>query len=168
MRARSLVAAAIFAVGLPISAGQAFDDPKALLNAIYEPMTHGQKPTDLMPFYSNALKLKFIDRARSEPGDGAAATQPGQGSEVQQVEQHFDPFVSSANVLLFDLNIADPVVMGDRAVATVSYHNFDHPALLSIALVKENDGWKVDDVASMGPDQHWLLSWLLTNDPWAN
>ena len=32
-------------------------------------------------------------------------------------------------------------------------------------MVKEADGWKVDDVASLGGDQNWLLSWLLQYDP---
>ena len=47
----------------------------------------------------------------------------------------------------------------------VSYHNFDQPRLLSIAMVREGDGWKVDDVTSMGKEEHGLLSWALTYDP---
>ena len=35
------------------------------------------------------------------------------------------------------------------------------------ALVKEADGWKVDDIASLGEGENWLLSWLLQYDPFA-
>ena len=48
----------------------------------------------------------------------------------------------------------------------MSYKNFDQPSVLSLSLVKGPDGWKIDDVASMGADQHWMLSWLLSFDPW--
>ena len=52
-----------------------------------------------------------------------------------------------------------------RAIVDVSYKNFDHPSVLTISLVRNPEGWKVDDVASLGADDHWLLSWLLTYDP---
>jgi len=32
-------------------------------------------------------------------------------------------------------------------------------------MVREADGWRVDDVASMGDEEHWMLSWALTYDP---
>ena len=66
-----------------------------------------------------------------------------------------------------DLSIGEPVVMGDTATVTVSFHNFDQPTLLSLSLVKEAGGWKVDDVASLGGGQHWLLSWVLQYDPFS-
>ncbi len=77
----------------------------------------------------------------------------------------FNPFVPDVGALLFDLSIGEPNINGDRAVVIVSYHNFDHPRLLSIATVREDGGWKVDDVAALGSDVHWLLSWALTYDP---
>jgi hypothetical protein len=49
----------------------------------------------------------------------------------------------------------------------VSFGNFDDISLLSLALVKEADGWKVDDIASLGEGENWLLSWLLQYDPFA-
>ena len=67
-----------------------------------------------------------------------------------------------------DVAVGEPTIIGDRAVINVSYHNFDHPRLLTIAMVRENGGWKVDNVASLGNELHWLLSWALTSDPLAN
>ncbi len=61
--------------------------------------------------------------------------------------------------------IGTPVVHGDRALSTVTFHNFDHTSLLAITMKREQDGWKVDDIASMGSDENWLLSWLLQYDP---
>jgi hypothetical protein len=58
------------------------------------------------------------------------------------------------------------VIIGDRALVTVGFHNFDQPTLLSLSLVREPDGWKVDDVTSTGGEEKWMLSWLLLYDPW--
>lgn len=164
MRARALGVASLLLAMLPAGPTLAFDNPKALLQAIYAPMLDRQQPKDLSRYYSDDLKQMFAEHARQQADSPASAGQPAALSDASG----FDPFVSGTNILLFDVNISDPVVIGDHAEATVSYHNFDHPALLTVSMVREAGGWKVDDVASFGPDQHWLLSWLLTHDPWAS
>ena len=144
------------------AAAQAFDEPKALLDAIYAPYQSGKKHESLDSFYSNRLKGLFIDHA-NRVTDDVMALADGQDAVPSRI---FNPFLDSDNALLLDVKISDPVVLGDNAVATVSFHNFDHPSLLSIALVKESDGWKVDDVTSTGAGENWMLSWLLRYDPW--
>jgi hypothetical protein len=78
----------------------------------------------------------------------------------------FNPFIDADNALLLDLVVGEPAIIGEQALLTVSFHNFDHPSLLAVSMVKEADGWKVDDVSSMGAGEHWMLSWLLQYDPW--
>jgi hypothetical protein len=139
-----------------------FDDPKALLAALYDPYTHGQKPDNLPGYYSDGLKMMFAKHIQqAELSNGIAAAPDLKAA----AEPDFDPFVDGKRYLLFDLVISDPVVSGDHALVNVSYKNFDHPSVISVSLVKGAEGWKVDDVASMGTDQHWMLSWLLTYDP---
>lgn len=140
----------------------AFDEPKALVSAIYEPFQKGQKPADLQQYYSANLKALF---AHAGERDGVG---PLANAEPVEAAPSFNPFVSDENYLLYDLVIGEPQVIEDRAAVTVRFHNFDHPSLLTLSLIKEADGWKVDDVASMGKDEHWLLSWLLTYDPLNN
>jgi hypothetical protein len=163
MRALFLLLA--FVIGLPLSAASAyaanFDDPKALVNAIYEPFTRHEKPADLQQFYSEKLKLLFAHKRGAESFSPAALKS---GQKPKSIGD-FNPFVNADNYFLADLNVGEPMVLGQNAMVQVSYHNFDHPSLLSLALVKGADGWKVDDVTSLGADQHWLLSWLLTHDP---
>ena len=147
---------------LPAAAAQAFDDPKALLDAIYAPYQAGKKHETLDVFYSNRLKGLFIDHG-ARVTDEVAAVEEGTDAVPSRV---FNPFLDSDNALLLDVKISEPVVLGDNALATVSFHNFDHPSLLSVAMVKESDGWKVDDVTSTGAGENWMLSWLLLYDPW--
>lgn len=141
-----------------------FDDPKALLTTVYEPYTHGQKPNDLPSYYSDGLKMMFAKHVQQTELNSGIASPPDLKAAI---EPDFDPFVDAKRYLLFDLVIGDPLVNGDHALVNVSYKNFDHPSVLSVSLVKGAEGWKVDDIASMGTDQHWILSWLLTYDPWS-
>jgi len=144
------------------AAAQAFDHPRALLEAIYSPYQSGKKHDSLDPFYSARLKGLFIDHVNRATDDVMALTPESDASP----DRSFNPFLDSDNALLLDLMIGEPVVLGDSALATVGFHNFDHPSLLSIAMVKEADGWKVDDVTSTGAGENWMLSWLLIYDPW--
>jgi len=142
----------------------AYDDPKALVEAIYQPYAAGQKHQDgLEQFYSSRLKGLYAANAERQ-----AVDQKGRALDPDAPAMlTFDPFIEGQNSLLMDLAISDPVTSGDRAIATVSFHNFDHMSLMSLSLVKEADGWKVDDVASLAGTQNWLLSWLLQYDPFS-
>jgi len=161
MRFSVFVAAALIA--MPGSAF-AFDSPRALVEAIYEPYLRHQTHADLTRFYSDRL-VGMLDQQLVETGVSPAAFNS---------EQHandiagFNPFVEGDSFFPFDFAIAEPVILGDTAVATVSYRNFGQPSLLSLSLVKQKEGWKVDDIASLGGGENWLYSWLLTVDPYAN
>jgi len=142
-----------------------FDDPKALVQAIYQPYTRGEQPANIEGYYTDGLKNLFAKHLQQAEYSGGIGTKIDVAATREPV---FDPFVNAKHYLLLDLSITDAVVDGDHAVVNVTYKNFDHPSVLTISLQKTaTQGWKVDDVASLGADQHWLLSWLLANDPWA-
>lgn len=135
--------------------------PKELVQAIYQPLLDGQEQGDLNRFYTERLQGLF----RSH-GEQVAASMDLRPEGDVQVD--FNPFIEGGRPLLYDLFISEPTVIEDEAVVSVKFHNFDHPTLLTINAKKEGAGWKVDDVASTGADEHWLLSWLLTYDVFNN
>lgn len=160
--------AIIFAIALALGAapGFAFDDPKALVTAIYAPYqtpgaAAGQDPAQ---YYSE--RLKGLVSAHAAKATEDVLTSPD-GTKTGPVAPGltFNPFIDAQHSLLMDLAVGEPVIIGDKAMASVSFHNFDQATLLSLSLVKDPDGWKVDDVASLGQGEHWLLSWLLQYDP---
>ena len=157
---RRIVFAAVAAL-LP-GAAQAFESPRALLEAIYQPYQAGRTHESLDPFYSDRIKGLFIDHANRASADLVEVSIDGDATPDRQ----FNPFLDADYPLLFDIQIGEPALLGEHALATVSFHNFDHPSLLSIAMVREADGWKVDDVTSTGEGENWMLSWLLLYDPW--
>lgn len=141
----------LFAFGLPSSA-QAFDDPRELVESIYSNYVPGKDRPDLSKYYSKTLQ-HYFERYEEKLSDEAT-------SEIA-----FDPFVSADNALLNGLTIGEPTVRGNRATVNVTFDNFDHPTMLTLSLVREADGWKVDDVVSLGSEEHWLLTWALVYDP---
>lgn len=155
-----LVAAALM---LPAAANAAeiFSEPRELVAAIYDDYNLGRTVADPSVYYSVRLKAIFDQAIEND----IFASDAAMGGSEFTLEAAFNPFLPDVNALLFDVAIGEPSVIDDRAVINVSYHNFDQPRLLSIAMIREGDGWRVDDVASMGNEDHWLLSWALTYDP---
>lgn len=145
---RLIFAVFMILVAVPASA---FDTPKALVDAVYAPYIARTEPPAPSTYYSDALSQL------------TAAKLERDGAEAEVFD--FDPFIDGQNALLFDFVAGEPIVIGDRALINVTFKNFAHPTALTLALVEEADGWKVDDVASMGVERHWLLSWLLAFDP---
>ena len=145
----------------------AYDDPKALVTAIYQPyQTPGAAAEqDPAQFYSERLKGLVSAHAAKAAGDLLEGATDGAGTGPVAPALSFNPFIDAQHSLLMDLSIGEPVLMADKALVTVSFHNFDQPTLLSLSLVKDSTGWKIDDVASLGAGEHWLLSWLLQYDP---
>jgi len=146
-----------------VMADETYSDPKALVQAIYANYQPGMPAGDPTVHYS--ARLREIARLAEE---NAHITNTAVGAAIDPVaDPTFNPFLPDDHALLFDLVVGEPARLDKRAVVTVTYHNFDQPRLLAISLVEEDDGWKVDDVASMGSDVPWLLSWALAADPYA-
>ena len=146
----------------PAIAEDSFSDSKALVQAIYDTYRPGTPSPDPTTHYS--ARLKGIALLAEE---NAAATKSTEDpSQPSAADPTFNPFLPDKSALLFDLNIGEPARLDGRAVVTVTYHNFDQPRLLAVSLVEEDGTWKVDDVASMGSDVPWLLSWALAADPY--
>lgn len=135
--------------------------PKELVEAIYRPLLEGREQGELNGFYTERLKGLFETHAQELAAN--AGLMPDGAPQV-----HFNPFIDSDKPLIYDLQISEPTIVGDDALVSVKFHNFDHPTLLAINAKKEGNGWKVDDVASTGADEHWLLSWLLTYNLYDN
>jgi hypothetical protein len=142
-----------FAISSP---AWAYDDPKSLVDAIYAPYTTlgAARDQDPAQYYSERLR-GLVSTNAAGVGEDAA---PILG---------FNPFIGAQQALLRDLVIGPPVINENKALVTVSFGNFDHSSLLVLSLVQDADGWKVDDIASLGEGENWLLSWLLQYDPFA-
>ncbi|HQZ13659.1 MAG TPA: DUF3828 domain-containing protein [Devosia sp.] len=141
---------------VPALAAPVFDNPKALIEFAYVPYLHEDQPfpDDPTEIFSPTLKQLWDEMsAKSE------------ASEVPILD--FDPIIDAQDYDITDLVIADPVVNGDAAIVAVSFSNMGAPHELHFELIRRTDGWKIDDIESIG-ENGWRLSELLAADPLLN
>lgn len=139
----------------PLQAAPVFEDPKGLVEYVYAPYMSGVFPEDMTEVFSPTLKQLW---------DAMAARSQAANEPIID----FDPYINAQDFELSELIISDPVVDGDRAVVAVSFRNFGELQDLRYTLVRRAEGWKIDDIESLGEDYPWRFSELLAADPLLN
>lgn len=143
------LAASLFLALTSLAAAQAYDTPKALLEAFYEPYFTGEFYEDETPFRSAALQALYDADAASTPAGEMGALS-------------FDPYIDGQDFDLTDLTFSEPQIDGDTAIVDVNFNNFDQAQHLVYDLVFENGGWRIDDVVSTNPENQYRLSEIFT------
>lgn len=144
MRLLAFAAGLFFAV-TSFAAAQPYDTPQALLEAFYAPYFSGDFPENESQFRSVALQgLYDADAALTPEGEMGAIS--------------FDPYIDGQDFEITKFEIGAPGIAGDYASADVSFENFGQPRVLTYEMVREDGGWKIDDVVSANPDNEYRLS----------
>ena len=134
------------------AAAPVFATPKAVLDYAYAPYKTGKFLDDNSVLYSKALNGLFAKANANTPDD-----------DVGPID--FDVFTNAQDYQLTELAFGDPVPEGDGVKIPVTFKNFGDAESLVFHLVKEADGWKINDIDCLTPDQTWTLSALLTAPP---
>lgn len=146
MRLPALFAGLILAAATVLpSLAATFDSPKALLTALYAPYLQDGDTSDQTEFFSDALNALYAK--------DAAATPDGEMGVLD-----FDPVIAGQDYAISKLVIDTPDITGDSAEVTVRFDNFDMPQELFYRLVREQGGWKVDDIENKQGDYPWDLA----------
>ena len=131
---------ALVAFGVTALPAFAYDTPKALLEAVYAPYEKGDSFNwdnwDETQFRSKELNELFAKDLKEADG------------EVGRID--FDPYVDGQDYQISDLKFGDATITGDTAKVEVTFKNFEMEEDMVFTLVKEADGWKIDDVNSKG------------------
>mgnify|MGYP000503873535 CR=1 FL=1 len=137
--------AGLFAALTGLAAAQSYATPEAMLQAFYQPYLDDDFPADDSGFRSRALQGLYDHDAEITPE-----------GEIGAIE--FDPFINGQDYSISNLVIEPAEISGDTATDVVSFDNFDQPMVLTYSLVREDDGWKIDDVASDQGDYPYRLT----------
>ena len=138
-------AAGLFLALSSLAAAQTYDTPQALLEAFYAPYFSGEFNDDESQFRSQALQALYDNDAKVTP-------------EGEMGALSFDPYIDGQDFDIADFEIGAPGIAGDYASADVTFTNFGEPRSLTYELVRENGGWKIDDVVSTNPDNEYRLT----------
>lgn len=142
---------ALFAVAVTAFSAFAFDTPDALLKALYTPYSKGDdfdwSKWDEAQFRSKHLNDLFAKDLKEADGENGRLD--------------FDPYIDGQDYVITDLKFGDAQITGDTATVEVTFKNMDSPEDLTFTLVKEADGWKVDDVVSHNKDYPYSLKAIM-------
>lgn len=134
-----------------VSAAQ-FKTPQALLNALYTYDTANSDddaPSPYTPFFSRGLN-RLLQADRDATPDG----------EVGAID--FDPVISGQEGEATNVRLTVPIMLGDNAELEVSFRNGSETVTLYYTLIRDQGGWKVDDIANQQGEYPWSLRELLT------
>lgn len=129
-----------------------FADPRSVAEALYSPYGDPEflwRTWDESQFFSTGLNALYArDRA---------------DSEAQQTvgRLDFDPFINGQDFDVTDLAFGPAEITGDTATVAVSFANFEQPQTVTLAFVREDGRWKVDDARNDDPDYAYGLREIL-------
>ena len=141
----------VFALSVAIFASPvlaaSFETPQALLEALYDDKVGSSDPDSLtryQDYFSDHLNGLFkADAAKTQPGDSLSLD--------------FDPVIAGQDGEAEHLKICKPDIKGDKAKVVVKFTN-GVPVTLYYSLVRQADGWKVDDIEDKGAQFPWKVS----------
>jgi hypothetical protein len=134
----------------------AFDDPKELVEAFYAPYLLAnfeefieQKKDEDSYFSAGLFALYEQDRADMERAGGIARID-------------FDPWINGQDYQLTDLFIGDGELTSDTtATVPVDFKNMGEENNSWVYVVKEADGWKIDDIENFDRENPYRLKAIL-------
>jgi hypothetical protein len=142
----------ILGAAAPALATTIYTTPHALLAALYADKTGSADPNSLSPYQDY-----FSDHLNGLFKADAAKTQPGNALSLD-----FDPVIAGQDGEAEALKIGKPTIIGDKAEVVVKFKH-GVPVTLYYSLVKQADGWKVDDIEDKGAQFPWKVSTIFAD-----
>lgn len=127
-----------------------FANPRAVVEAAYAPYSSPDfdwSAYDISALQSDALNALFAKDAE-EAGD-----------EVGRID--FDPLINGQDYDITHLVIGEPQLQGTTATVPVTFENFEQPEKIDIVLVRQANGYRIDDVQSKDAEYPYSLKALL-------
>jgi uncharacterized protein DUF3828 len=147
-----LILAVLFALDLGSGAAHAAPvdgDPVSLIEAIYK--TYETDNPGLPHVYSRRLQA-LIDKDEKETPEG----------DVGRID--WDVFIDGQDWKLTELKIVLVSKSADEAEVRATFKNFGEPCNQLFDLVREEGGWRIDDITKTLPPR-WTMSKILLDAP---
>ena len=149
MRLVTLAAGFVLAL-TSIVAAQPYETPDALIEAFYQSYFNDSFLEDESQFRSAALQALYDNDAQITP-------------EGEMGAISFDPYIDGQDYDITKFEMGAAGIAGDYASIDVTFNNFGEPRSLTYELVREDGGWKIDDVVSTNPDNPYRLSQIFAD-----
>jgi Protein of unknown function (DUF3828) len=147
-----LVLIVMLAFGTAAASAQDTSDPVALITSIYKVYTADTQQPPIGGFYSRRLQaLIEADEKNTPQGDAGKID--------------WDVFVDGNNWEIGKLKIAAVAQSATTAQVRAQFDSLGRAHDVSFDLVREDGGWRIDDVRSTLKGGRWTMSKILTGAP---
>ena len=144
MRFSALSLGLLFA-STTLAMAQPYETPEALIEAFYAPYFSQEFSDEDSSFRSERLNALYEADAEATPEGEIGAL-------------GFDPYIAGQDWELTDFAVAPARIQGDAATVVVTFENFGVDNELTYELVREDGGWKIDDLSGKSDDGEYRLS----------
>jgi hypothetical protein len=175
MNGRTLIACLCLTAGLavgvtraqaqdakPIASGKAaplaVEEPRDVVATLYRlAAVELKKPKGVSPFYSRAAREKYFSKGFDLLITNAETKAAHEGDAFLD----FDPISASQDAELQKVTLKTDMLELSKAVVSASFSNHGQPTVVSYDFVKEEDGWKVNDIKGTTEKEAWSVRKIL-------
>ncbi len=136
----------------------AVEEPRDVVAALYKlAVAESKKPKGSSPFYDRAARAKYFSKGFDLLITNAETKAAHDGDAFLD----FDPISASQDAELQKVTLKTDMLELSKAVVSASFSNHGQATVVSYDFVKEEDGWKVNDIKGTTEKEAWSVRKIL-------
>lgn len=143
------------------SAPVGVEEPRDIVAALYRlAAAEAKKPKPLSPFFDAKAREKYF----SKSFDLLVTTGQTKAAHDGDASLDFDPISASQDAELQKVTLKTDLLELSKAVVSATFLNHKLPTVVTYDFVKEDDGWKINDIKGTTEKEAWSVSKILRTD----
>ena len=143
------------------SAPVGVEEPRDVVAALYKlAVTEAKKAKPLSPFYDPKAREKYF----SKSFDLLVTTSETKAAHDGAAALDFDPISASQAAELQKVTLKPALLELNKAVVSATFLNHKLPTVVTYDFVKEDGGWKINDIKGTTEKEAWSVRKILRTD----
>ena len=136
----------------------ALEEPRDIVAAIYKQAAIDVKKAKASPFENRDTREKYF----SKSFDLVVTTAETKAAHDGDAALDFDPISASQDAELQKVTLKTDVLELGKAVVSASFTNRGQPTVVTYDFLKEDGGWKINDIKGTTEKEAWSVRKILT------
>ena len=143
------------------SAPVSVEEPRDVVAALYRlAAAEAKKTKPLSPFYDPKAREKYF----SKSFDLLVTTSETKAAHEGDAALDFDPISASQDAELQKVTLKTDLLELNKAVVSATFLNHKLPTVVTYDFVKEDGGWKINDIKGTTEQEAWSVRKILRTD----
>lgn len=134
-------------------------EPRDIVDAIYKTAAVDVRKAGQSPFESRTVREKYFSKGFDVAITAAETRAAHEGDALLG----FDPISASPGAELKKVTLKTDLLELGKAVVSASFLNHGQPTVVSYDFVKDEGGWKIDDIKGTTEKEAWSVRKILKN-----